>query len=537
MDTLGRFFNASGATESRSAASTFAIALLNLGYNTLADVHRSLLPQEGKCLLMPFRSLMLRLLPLFGLFLISLQTTAARPLLATPAYAPAAADYAAAMRPGFAADAQRPDLPQYDLDLSIDPQARKLSGSLSLTFRNTTGTTLRDVVLRLYPQFPSDLFGDGGDVTMTVSDVVVQGVATKGSLEARRTALRLPLPAPVAPDGSVSVSLRYSANIVAWEKRDGTFPLPSYYPMLAAWQDGWRTDVSRFPDRVYATSALYHARITVPAGWTAVTTGSTLGSTTADNRTTYEAVSGPVREFAFSVGQFASARASHDGVEIVVWHRKGDGLDAAANEMAQHTAASIATFDQRFGAYPYRALEFHLINAKRGYDIGVEYPGLIILLLNGRYTADTRFVTAHEVAHQWFYGIVGNDIYNEPWLDESFAQYAATLVEEQWAGKAVAGGVYDRHVARLAARTRLPAGLAVADYGKWNTYYAAVYGRGAQFLHTLRDELGDQAFFAGLQRYYTDHKYGVAHGADVLTAFETSSGRQLDELFKRWLGR
>lgn len=473
--------------------------------------------------------------------MLPLQISAAQPsypLQATPAARPVAAvDYAAAMRSGFADDARRADLPQYDLDLTVNPGARRLSGSMRLSVPNTTGGELRDVVLRLYPQFPADVFGDGGDVTMEVSNIVVQGVPTEASYEARRTVLRLALPAPVANGATITLSLDYSANIVAWQASDGTFPLPSYYPMLAAWQDGWRTDLTTFPDRVYANSALYHARISVPTGWTAVTTGSTIATTERGQQTIFEAVSGPVREFALTVGRFATARASHNGVAVAVHHRAGDGLDQAAATMANHIAASVATFDDRFGLYPYRELEFHVINAKRGFDIGVEYPGLVVILLNGRYTEDTRFVTAHEVAHQWFYGIIGNDIYNEPWLDEAFAQYSGMLVEEQWAGPAAARRTYDRHVARLAARTKLPVGLSIYSYGTWNPYYAAVYGRGAQFLHTLRGEIGDEAFFSGLRSYYATHKYGVAHSADVRAALEQSSGRDLDLLFTRWLGR
>lgn len=221
-----------------------------------------------------------------------------------------------------------------------------------------------------------------------------------------------------------------------------------------------------------------------------------------------------------------------------MWHREGDGLDAAAKAMADHIVGSIAAFDARFGAYPFKALEFQVINnAGQGYDIGVEYPGFVIMLLNGTYTADTRYVTAHEVAHQWFYGVIGNDIYNEPWLDESFAQYAGTLVEEQWAGPAAFARTYDRHVARLAARTQLPVGLSISDYKTWNTYYAAVYGRGAQFLHTLRGEIGDEAFYDGVRQFYGDHKYGIVHSSDFKEAMERASQRDLDPLFSRWVGR
>ncbi len=489
---------------------------------------------------MLLRNLLLRCLACWTFLLVPLSVAAASQparIVAEPS-AQSTPNYAAAMRPAFTGDVQRPDLPHYDLDLTVDPAARRLVGKLRLSFRNTTGSPLNDVALRLYPQFPRDIFGDGGTTKMDVRNIVVQNVATTGTYQAQRTALRLPLPAPVAPNESVRLSLDFSANIEPWQKSDGTFPLPSYYPMLAVWQNGWRTDVTSFPDHVYATSGLYHARITVPSGWTAISSGSTIGTTQHTNgTTTFEAVTGPVREFAFSVGRFASARASHEGIEVVVYHRADDGLDAAADQMAKHAAASLATFNIRFGPYPYRALEFHLINGRRGFDIGAEFPGLIVILLNGRYTQQTRFVTAHEVGHQWFYGLIGNDIYREPWLDEAFAQYSGILVEEQWAGKTAATQMYNQQITRLSQRAKLPAGFGIGEYGSWNGYYASVYGRGAQLLHTLRGEIGDAAFFVGLQRYFAAHKYGIARSADVQAAFEQSSGRDLNAFFKRWLGR
>ncbi len=462
---------------------------------------------------------------------------------AAPLFAPTAQrtdpspPFDAAMRPAFVRDVERADLPRYLLDLAIDPQARRLSGRMRLEFRNTTGVPLRDVVLRLYQHFPPDIFGDGGDVRMDISEIVAQGSATQGMYEARRTVLRVPLPAPVAPDESIVLSLRYSANIVSWAPRDGTFALPAFYPMLAVWQNGWRADITRFPDRVFAEAALYAATITVPEGYTVVASGSTVSTATREGRTTFEVVTGPMREFAISVGRFAVARAAHDGIEVNVWHRPGIGLESAARQVALHAAASLLSLESRFGAYPYRELDIHLLSAGRGFDIGAEFPGLIVILLNGRYTDETRYIVAHEVAHQWFYGMVGNDVYNEPWLDESFAQYAGVLVEEDWGGPVAAQRVYDQQVARLAARTRQPAGLSTAQYGSWNTYYAAVYGRGAQFLHTLRGELGNEAFFGGLREYATTQRYGIATSDDIRAALERSSGRDLGPLFRRWLGR
>jgi aminopeptidase N len=432
---------------------------------------------------------------------------------------------------------QDADVPRYDLSINVDPGRGRMSGSMTLEWRNQTGTTLPDAVLRLYPNFPPDVFGDGGDLRMDVSNVRANGVAVAAPLEAQGTAVRVPLPRPAAPGDTITIALDWNATMKPWDEQDGTQPLPSYYPMLAAWAGEWRADVTRFADRVFARAAIYRARITVPAGSTVIASGLTIGSQTANNTTTFDIVTGQVREFAFSVGRFAKATASHAGIAINVYHKPNDGLAEAARQVALHTAASLLVYNERFGAYPYAELDFHLINARRGYDIGVEYPGLIYLLINGRYTDNTRFVTAHEVAHQWWYGVVGNDIFNEPWIDEAFAQWSPLLVEEFWAGPAAAERVYQTQIVRLAQRTSLPCGLSIYQYGAWNTYYAAVYGRGAQFLVTLRRELGDAAFFAGLQRYYADNTYSIGTTAEVREALERSSGRNLGELFRSGVGR
>lgn len=245
---------------------------------------------------MRLRSL-LRLLALCFVALVPAIAFAAPAPVAPPPQQPAPAPpYAAAMRSGSENDVERDDLPRYDLDLSVDPQARRLNGAMTLQFRNTTGATLSDVVLRLYPAFPPDIFGSGGNIKMDVSQIVANGAATPTSYEAQRTAARIALPQGVAPNGEITISLRYTANIVAWDRRDGTFPLPSYYPMLAAWQNGWRTDVTRFPDRVFATSALYHARVTVPKPWSAIGSGSTISVADNGGTRTWEMVTGPVRE-------------------------------------------------------------------------------------------------------------------------------------------------------------------------------------------------------------------------------------------------
>jgi hypothetical protein len=148
---------------------------------------------------------------------------AATPLAATAEPAPTAtlapsppltptpdelAAYAAAMRPGFAGDiAANAGLPRYHLRMWIDPPEGVLTGTELIEFTNRTGATLDNVALRLYPNFPRDVLGKGGDVRMDVTGAAVAGRAVEARYAAQRTAVVLPLASPLQPGQSATLAL------------------------------------------------------------------------------------------------------------------------------------------------------------------------------------------------------------------------------------------------------------------------------------------------------------------------------------------
>ncbi len=445
--------------------------------------------------------------------------------------------YAPAMRPAFVGDiATHADLPRYSMYLDISPVAQRLTGSMQIRFPNTTGQPLNDVALRLYPNFPRDLWGKGGAVRMDITRAAVDGLPVELRYAAQETALLLPLPQTLAPDATASLEVNFTATFQPGS--DGTFPLPSYYPLLAVHDgDSWRLDVTTFPDRVFSESALYAVQVTVPTGYTVVASGSTVATYPAgSDATTYDIRTGPVRQFALTVGDFALAQDVAGEVAVNVYTARGSHLDAVW--VARISAAALATFERRFGPYPYRELDVHLLPG--AFDGGDEYPGLIFVYSDAQVDAGTRYVTAHEVAHQWWFGLVGNDIFRQPWLDEAFAQYSGIIYAEDVEGTAVAQADWEREVLLryqgAQADGDLLVGLAITDFPNFNVYYRTVYGKGAVFLATLRQELGDELFFAGLQTYFERYRYDVATSVDVQQVFEEVSGRDLDALFGWWVG-
>jgi aminopeptidase N len=403
-----------------------------------------------------------------------------------------------------------------------------------LWFRNTTTTPLHDVVLRLYPNAPQDSLGAGGNLAMTVSDVVAQGVLITTTYDVHNTVVRVPLSRPAAPNELITLTAHFRSNIVPW--RDDTYTLPSFFPMLAAWDNGWRTDLSSLPDKVYADSALYHAQITVPRAWDVISTGTIYHVADHGETRTFALVTGPVRDVLFSVGHFTRWETEHDGIKVVVWHARNTGLEDAAQHTLTHMTRSLATYNQRFGPYPYRTLECVLINDPQYVNFGAEYPQLFYVFSTGEFDVATRYIVAHEVAHQWFYNLLGSDVVNAPWIDEAFAQYSPYLVEEAWNGPSAAASYYAANVTALAQRSPQYVGLPAESYGGWDGYHRAVYGGGAQFVHMLRRELGDEAFFRGIQRFIERNKYRTVQRADVLHAMEEASGQDLRTVFQQWLG-
>jgi aminopeptidase N len=116
-------------------------------------------------------------------------------------------------------------------------------------------------------------------------------------------------------------------------------------------------------------------------------------------------------------------------------------------------------------------------------------------------------VLVHEVAHMWFYGMVGDDQFRDPWLDEAFASYAESVVQPVDPG-------------RVAARLALPGdvGGSMAEFADDRSYVGAVYTKGGAMLLTAREAAGPAAFDAAVRCYVDARAWSIATPADVARA-------------------
>jgi aminopeptidase N len=191
--------------------------------------------------------------------------------------------------------------------------------------------------------------------------------------------------------------------------------------------------------------------------------------------------------------------------------------------------------DDVFGPYPYTELD---IVETPNYLGGMEYSGLVVLE-DGLYpgVSTVEWLTAHEVAHQWWMVVVGNDQINEPWLDEALMQYSTMLYYEAVYGEQRAHRIRNAvflqtHEALRRAGRDMPAGLSADAYPP-GLYFDIVYDKGALYFHELRERVGDELFFDTLRSYYDRHRYQIATTGSFLDTVEEVTGRRHEDLFEK----
>lgn len=451
--------------------------------------------------------------------------------------------YRVAMQAAWADDVERVEgVPFYRIRARVELRDEPvITAAQDTLYRNRTGQTLDRVYFRLWPNKPS--FGS----YFAFQSLTIGGVEVQYSLEADNTAVGVVLPAPLAPDESVEIHMEYEASVPASNARGygtynyehGMLLLSNFYATCAVYEDGsWNLSVAPdYGDPGYAETSFFDVEITLPRELTLVASGSTLGRTDNDDgTTTWRCRSGPMRDMMLAAGELESVSTAVGFVRLTSYfrpeHRK------VGEEALAYARDCLRAYQQSFGPYPFAELD--VVEAPI-YAGGMEYPGMV-LIAEQYYPAggdQCEFIIAHEVAHQWWYSLVGNDQVNAPWLDESLTNFAIIYYYEHVYTGSWAETAFEAHVARAyrLARARgldLAVGQPVEAFTP-EEYGAIVYGKGALFFYELRNTLGRDVFLDVLRTYLDEFKYDIATGDDFLRVAEDVSGVELDDVYAEWI--
>ena len=463
----------------------------------------------------------------------------------TPALTDELALYRLALNAASQNDLVLTDRPtRYNLTLTYTAEPPTLTGSQDVLFVNRHTAPLKEVYFRLFANYPDY----GGKITVVT--VTANGVAVTPSLEAKETALRVPLAQPLAPNASVKFHLDFSVTIPRASKSryadfgasDTVTLLPSIYPLIPGYDaQGWHVQVPPpYGDLVYADASLYTVTLTAPSALTVIASGTTIDTRDNGNGTkTWRIVGAPMRDWDLNLTPvMQKVSETVNGVTINSYYEPSDA--AGGKRALQFAVDALRVFQARFGAYPYT--EFDVVETPVS-ALGIEYPGIIViaqsLYKDPREAETLEFVVVHEVAHQWWYALVGNDQVNYPWLDEALAQYSEAIYTEDLRGKTAAqsmvrgyfGAIYDRVKARGrdAAVNQPVAAFSEASYSE------IVYGKGPLFFDAIRKTMGDEKFLRFLKTYAERYRYKVAFPEDLLKTAEEACACSLRAEYQQWI--
>lgn len=401
--------------------------------------------------------------------------------------------------------------PRYEAELTVDPAGGLVTGTTRVVFAPPEATDR--LVFRLWANTPR--VGEGGG-RLDITAATLDGAAVTGAYEDGNggpgtpgTIFVITRPEQFAAAEPVDVRLEFTLTMPgAINERvarvDDSLRLGSIIPMVA-WirGHGWHTSpaVGNFSEAVASEVADYDVRVRAPDGFTVLATGSEVEAG--------RFVATAVRDWAATVARMGVAEGTADDgrIRVVVGSAEGSGDDPQPR--LADTIEALEDYASRYGPYPYPSLSVGITGSLSG---GIEFPQHLFV---GADTSDDHLV--HEVAHMWFYAMVGNDQYEHPWLDEGLTEYA----ESQFLG--ITGSVRGQAVPSD-ARGRLGESH---DYWQQHSgsFYRGVYIQGAQALATLGDAVGGlDAVDCVLRRYVLENTHSVAEPSDLVAAFQAHTG-------------
>ncbi|WP_030056842.1 MULTISPECIES: M1 family aminopeptidase [Streptomyces] len=399
-----------------------------------------------------------------------------------------------------------PAAPGYTVNLTSDASGGSWTGHESVTFTNASPTALNEVYLRLWDNW----HGSCPSTPITVTNVTG---GTPAPLSVNCTALKVTLPAPLAQGQSGTVGFDLGITVPSGSDRfghDGAFNfLGNALPVLAIRDAaGWHLDpYTNNGESFYSVAADFTVTLDHPTGLLVPATGTSVDTPGTAGRTVTKATASKVRDFAWGAGPFTViSGTSQAGVKVNVYSVAGISA-ADAKSMLSTATSAVDAHAQRFGAYPYGELDAVIDNSF--WFGGMEYPGFVLDLVS------TTALT-HEIGHQWWYGIVGDDEYNGPWLDEAFTDYATDLA----LGK-TGNGCWNS-VSWASSAEKITNSMAYWDANS-SRYSTVVYGYGKCALHDLRRTIGDTAMTTLLRSYAQAHWYGVSTTPEFKAAAQAAT--------------
>lgn len=392
----------------------------------------------------------------------------------------------------------------YEYSVRWDPESRRLTGKARIVVRNDGPGSRSTVWLRLRSNA-----GRRHERVASVTGARIAAIRAGGSM------VELKLPRELQPGQTAAFGFRLALDVsrenTSLGHGAGIDTFGDALPVVAvAGGRGLRVG----PEPAYGEGSLnatapWRLRVQVPRGLRVALPGvtrSSIGRRSSSFSTTIRA-----RDAAFAIGRLVQRSKLVNGIRVRVIGTRSTSheLDAAL----RRSTNAFRKMNRWYGHYDLPDLDVVLVKFDFG---GAEYPGLV-------FSTPDNATVVHEIAHQWFYGLVGSDQFRDPWLDESITAFVENRFHKS----------YRCELARPLGRSKrgLSTGM---DYWQRHpdAYVDTIYRGGACALTVLQQELGRATFDRALRIYVSENAGGIAETSDFVRAVrEVAPGYDMS----RWM--
>jgi len=484
----------------------------------------------------------------------------------------------------------------YDMDLYLDSQQKLITAHSNLQYINHSPDALSVILMHLYPNAFNEgtiaqqvwqSNGEAFDLQKGWTGIKIQQVkidSTNLEYQIRDdTILEITLAHELVPGDTLNFSLDWTYRIhphidrSGWE--DEQFDLSQWYPKFVVYDEwGWHDDPFGDWGEFYGEFGNFTVHLDLPIeqivgatgvvvsgdpGWQDVTVDTSLAWSEwlpvfkQQRSSQLEKMDSTARRqvtfFAENVHDFAWLCSP----DMVYEHGAWNGIDVNAlfttkvgaawtKTVLQHGIAALKWLSENFGAYPWPQMTI----TKALLGGGMEYPMLVMD------ASDSETLIVHEIGHNWFYGLFGNDELDDAWLDEGFTtfqtrwyqevnypdndyaltrKYVTPFEAEHLPRQSCLEGDLKPAIRYMQSPRNEPIATPSYDFVNYGSYRTNVYTKTSLMLHSLKAYLGEQRFLDGMQLYYQRWALKHVNEERFTKAMEDASGEELDWFFDQWL--
>ncbi len=481
----------------------------------------------------------------------------------------------------------------YTIDVSLNDNDHSLTGVEKLEYINHSPDTLRFIWFHLWPNAYkndktafSDHMLENGSTKFYFSNKEDRGYINKLDFKVNGITAQLEdhpehidiaklvLPEPLAPGQKITISTPFHVKLPYNFSRGGhdgqSYQATQWYPKPAVYdKDGWHPMPYLDQGEFYSEFGRFTVKITVPKNYVVAATGELQNEEEKEwlkkrNSFTWEPIKQRIKStggqykttyllFPESEKEIKILTYKQENVHDFAWFAdkrfvvntdtcqlpSGKIIDVysyytpAEKEGWQHSVAftksAIRHYSSQVGEYPYSVVS--VVQGPESFGGGMEYPTITVLSP----TATSRELDntiAHEVGHNWFYGILGSNERRYPWMDEGINSFYENKYQQLklHPNRRIISPEQGLLETMIAEQKDQPINTPAADFTEAN-YGLVAYHKTAKWMEWLEKELGPVAFRKAMQTYFSEWKFRHPQPADLKQVLESSTGKNLDSAF------